>query len=301
MRPGSDRPDGPMVLPDEVRAAVPDLHRRLAASLGDPADAAAQGRILAVLDGVPAWRRWTARLRPLGLRPLWIGPGLEIASDTQAARRLLVGLAASLVPGGLVPPFTVGGAAVTEVTARGGTALSHSQNDLPAPPHTAGFFEPVPPMANLFACVRPHPGGGAETTVTDVARLLSRAHAESARRWAGGAYRFRTSARLGGGRHPLRILRRVSGLPFLRYRYEYTEAEGPERRALEALRAAVADPANTLAYPLRRDEVLVVWNGAPHGRLPQIGPTPADPRSRRLLLRCRVSPRSGWADRFVES
>ncbi|OFW28534.1 MAG: hypothetical protein A3H97_05280 [Acidobacteria bacterium RIFCSPLOWO2_02_FULL_65_29] len=216
-----------------------------------------------------------------------------------SARRLLVGLAASLFPGGVVPPYEVGGAAVTDVTARGGSAASHSQNDLPAPPHTAGFFEPVPPMAVLFACVRPHPGGGAETTVVDLERLLRAAQPEHLLMWEQGRYRYRTPARLGRAVHPFRALRHASGLPFLRYRREYTMYD-EGREALEALDRLVNDRANILAFPLARDEILVHSNGTPHGRRAQIGPTPIDPGQRRLLLRCRVRPATGWAELFSD-
>jgi hypothetical protein len=287
-------------IPGPLKAVVPDLHRRLSEIEGDPAKPATQSRIAAGLDEFPEWRHFTAALRPVGLRPLWLGPGLDVARDHVSARRLLVGLAASLLPGGVVPPYEVGGAAVTDVTARGGSASSHSQNDLPAPPHTAGFFEPVPPMAVLFACVRPHPGGGAETTVVDLERLLRAAEPEHVRMWEEGRYRYRTSTRLGRTVQRFRVLRHVRGVPFLRYRREYTMDDGEGREALEALDRLVNDRANVLAFPLAHDEVLVHSNGAPHGRRVQVGPTPIDPGQRRLLLRCRVQPAAGWAEVFSD-
>lgn len=290
----------PFPIPGPLKAVVPDLHRRLAEIEGDPANLATQSRIAAGLDEVPEWRRFAASLRPVGLRPLWLGAGLDIQRDHVSARRLLVGLAASLVPGGVVPPYEVGGAAVTDVMARGGSATSHSQNDLPAPPHTAGFFEPVPPMAVLFACVRPHPGGGAETTVVDLERLLRAAEPKHVRMWEQERCRYRTSTRLGRTVHRFRVLRHVHGMPFLRYRREYTVDDREGREALGALDRLVGDLANTLAFPLARDEVLVHWNGSPHGRRRQLRPTPIDPGQRRLLLRCRVQPAAGWAEAFSD-
>ena len=287
-------------IPDGLKAVVPELHRRLAKIEGDLAEPATQSRIVASLDELPEWRRFTAAEQPVGLRPLWLGPGLEIARDDASARRLLVGLAGALFPGAVIPPYQVGGAVVTDVTARGGSAMSHSQNDLPAPPHTAGFFEPVPPMAVVFACVRPHPGGGAETTVVDLERVLGAAAPEHVRLWERASYRYRTSARLGRSVHGFRALRRVRGMPFLRYRREYTMEGGEGREALEALDRLVCERANVLVFPLAHDEVLVHSNGAPHGRWPQLGPTPIDPGQRRLLLRCRVQPAAEWAELFSE-
>jgi hypothetical protein len=279
---------------------VPEVHRRLAVIEGDAAAPATLAEIRRALDAFPVWRQWTRELQPAGWSPLWIGPGLELARNTEAARRFFTGFAASLFPDSIVPPFAIGGAAVTEVTPQGGTAASHSRNDLPAPPHTAGFFEPVPPLAILFACVRPHPGGGAETTVIDLPRLLEAADPYHVTTWMKGPFHYRTSTRLGGTVHPLRILRTVSGQPFLRYRKVYTLADGEEAEALEALDQLVRDPRHVLPFSLSADEILVVWNGTPHGRSPQIGPTPADPDHRRLLLRCRVQPRSGWATAFKD-
>lgn len=290
----------PWAIPGPLKAVIGDLHCRLAEIEGDAAQPPTQARIASALDEFPEWRGFTAARRPVGLRPLWLGPGLDIAREHASARRLLVGLAVSLFPGAVVPPYEVGGAAVTEVMARGGSATSHSQNDLEAPPHTAGFFEPVPPMAALFACVRPHPGGGAETTVVDLERLLRAARPEHVRTWEQGWYRYRTSARLGRTVHRFRVLRHVHGMPFLRYRHDYTIDDGEGREALDALDQLVNDRANALAFPLARDEVLVHSNGAPHGRRPQVQPTPLDPNQRRLLLRCRVQPMVGWAEEFSD-
>jgi hypothetical protein len=262
---------------------------------GRLADRATQREIRDRLDGVAGWSDWTAGLAErFGLRPVVIGPGLGVTRDDGAAR--LVGLAVSIFRDGVVPPYAIGGEAVTEVSPSGGSSSSHSENDLPAPPHCAGFFEPVPPMALLFACVRPHPGGGAETTVTDLPRLLERADPGHLRAWRDHPYRYRTSRRLGGTEHPLRILRTVDGRPFLRYRREYTVTDEEGRPALDALDALLAEHA--WKVHLAPDEVLVQWNGAPHGRLAQRGPTPSDPARRRRLLRCRVEPAEGWADRF---
>ena len=284
-------------IPESLRKVVPDLHRRLSGIEGDLSEGATQQRIAASLLEVPAWRDFVTALRPVGLQPLWLGPGLGVARGGASGPRLLVGLAASLFPGAVVPPYEVGGAAVTEVTPRGGSAPSHSQNDLEAPPHTAGFFEPVPPLAGLFACVRPHPGGGAETTVIDLERLLRVADPQHVRSWEDGRYRYHTSSRLGRTVHPLRVLRYVNGLPFLRYRRLYTMDAGG---SLDALDRLVNDPENALFFPLARDEILVHWNGTPHGRRAQSGPTPGDPGRRRLLLRCRVQPATGWAELFLD-
>jgi hypothetical protein len=155
-------------------------------------------------------------------------------------------------------------------------------------------------MVNLFACVQPHRGGGAQTTVVNLERLLEASEPDHLRTWEQGAYRYRTSARLGHTIHPLRILRWVEGLPFFRYRTEYTLADDEQaREALETLDRLVRDPLNTFAFPLKPDEILAVWNGAPHGRHPQLGPTPSEPDRRRLLLRCRVQPKDGWAPLFA--
>jgi alpha-ketoglutarate-dependent taurine dioxygenase len=286
-------------VPETLRAVMPELHRRLSRIEGDLAEPDTQARIAAGLLERTEWREFVAALRPIGLRPLWLGPGLGVAAHDAAASRLLVGLAVTLFPRSVAPPYDVGGAAVTEVTPRGGSAPSHSQNDLEAPPHTAGFFEPVPPMAGLFACVRPHPGGGAETTVIDLERLLRVADPQHVCAWEEGAYRYSTSARLGRSEHPLRVLRQVAGLPFLRYRRRYTVCDGGSDAALDALDRLVNDPANVLAFPLAHDEILVHWNGTPHGRRAQVGSTPADPGQRRLLLRCRVQPARGWAELFT--
>jgi hypothetical protein len=136
--------------------------------------------------------------------------------------------------------------------------------------------------------------------VVDVERVLRAAEPEHVRTWDEERYRYRTSTRLGKTVRPFRVLRHVQGLPFLRYRREYTMDDGAGREALEALDRLVNDRANVLAYPLGRDEILVHSNGAPHGRRPQVGPTPVDPSQRRLLLRCRVRPASGWAEVFSD-
>lgn len=286
-------------IPEGLTAVLPDLHRRLALVDGDLAEPGTQARLATCLLAYPEWRDFVAAVQPVGLRPLWLGPGLGIAHHDLSGRRLLVGLAVTLFPGAVAPPYELGGAAVTEVMARGGSESSHSRNDREAPPHTAGFFEPVPPMAGLFACVRPHPGGGAETTVIDLERLLGVADPEHVRRWEERPYRYRTSARLGRTVHSLRLLRRVGGLPFLRYRRHYTlDEDGAGGDALDALDRLVTDPANELAFPLGRDEVLVHWNGTPHGRRRQATATPVEPERRRLLLRCRVQPAQRWTELF---
>ena len=190
---------------------------------------------------------------------------------------------------------------------------SHSENDLPAPPHTAGFFGEIPPSHNLFACVAPHPGGGGETVVVDLGSLLTEAHEEEELElWLRpGGYRYRTSKRLGGTIHPLTLLSfpGPQGLPFLRYREEYStlapgESDPGHDRALGRLRVLCGDTRHQLRIRLQRDEVLLFYNGAPHGRAPLVHPQGAGKENNqppRKLLRCRVMPRAAaWASHFRE-
>jgi hypothetical protein len=66
---------------------------------------------------------------------------------------------------------------------------------------------------------------------------------------------------------------------------DYTVERTP---ALAALDRLIRDPANCYAASLAPGEVIFVWNGAPHGRSPQRGPTPKRAEERRKLLRCRL-------------
>lgn len=286
-----------VLVPSEL--PVKNLHAALETVHGDLAETCTQRDIRERLDSVPGWRAWTERLAAcFGVRPLWLGPGLGIGQDGPTSRRLLVGLAVSVFRDGFVPPYEVGNPAVTEVKPAGGSASSHSLNDLPAPPHCAGFFEAVPPMAVFFACARPHPTGGAQTCVADVETILRRADPAHIRAWREHPYLYRTSQRLGRTEHPLNVLRTIDDRPFFRFRRENMIADKDGQEPLDALEKLLADPDNSWSIPLEHDEILILWNGAPHGRLPQSGPTPDDPACRRLLLRCRIQPTTGWSDHF---
>lgn len=286
-------------VPVAAELPVEALHAALNNVRGDLAATGTQRDIRARLDALPGWSAWTARLAAcFGVRPLYIGAGLGIGQDAPTSRRLLVGLAVSIFRDCFVPPYEVGNPAVTEVKPSGGSASSHSLNDLPAPPHCAGFFEAVPPMAVFFACARPHPAGGAQSCVADVENILRRADPAHLRAWRQHPYRYRTSSRLGRTEHPLNVLRTINGRPFFRFRRENMITDKEGQAPLDALDTLLADPENTWQIQLERDEILVLWNGAPHGRRPQIGPTPDDPACRRMLLRCRIQPAAGWSDHF---
>lgn len=218
-----------------------------------------------------------SEFRDIDLRPRII-EGVDINEES------LVALALDMFPDHEISPYEVGNRAVTRVTARAGaTEQSHSENDLPAPPHTAGFFSPSPPEIVFFGCVRPHPGGGAETTVADLEDVLGRVEEEPLR---ANTYQYRTPKRMGETTHPFRVLQEVDGLPFLRFRRDYTESpDGLIDRVEQEIKRA------PYVAALREGDVLFHWNGAPHGRFPQRGPTPEDPDRRRMLLRCRLKRR----------
>jgi hypothetical protein len=171
-------------------------------------------------------------------------------------------------------------------------------NDLPAAPHTAGFFEPVPNHSCYFACIRPHPGGGGETTVVNLDAVLTKASPDCIAEWTEKTYFLRTSKRLGTETKPFQLLRSIEGAPFLRYRKEYTVGfdEDPSLRELERL---VCDTKNHHVALLQPDEIIMHWNGAPHSRLPQQGATPEDTAQRRKLIRCRTQPYAGWERYFA--
>eukprot|EP01047_Picozoa_sp_COSAG01_P073490 COSAG01_NODE_12001_length_1815_cov_2.298429_1_plen_155_part_00 len=144
--------------------------------------------------GGTVWESWVGVLRgELELRGyVRVGAGLGISSDCEGGRRLLLALALALFPGSEAAPYDIGPVTIGQVTlpadaaeagAAASSAESHSTNDLPAPPHTAGFFEAVPPLANAFACIRPHPSGGAETFVVDTAKIIAAADPEHLQAW----------------------------------------------------------------------------------------------------------------------
>ena len=231
------------------------------------------------LQGLPGWSEWIGSLRrPLDLRPLVVGPGLPVSPA------FLVGFSLELFPDLEISPYDIGPAAVTEVCARAGaTALSHSENDVPAPPHTAAFFDPEPPLVLGFACDRPHPGGGAETTVCNVPRVLQKL-SPAARRELEGSYTYRRPRRLGSTRHAFRVLQELDGLPAIRYRLDYMEERSATIAELDGL-LNMAE--NQYVVPMQAGDYLFAHNGAPHGRLPQRGPTGA-PGTRRRLIRNRL-------------
>jgi hypothetical protein len=244
-------------------------------------DRSVQRDIDARLESFEEWNSWVAKARrPLGLEPWTVGPGWPITPA------LLIGLSRALYPGFEISPYDIGPVAVTEVAAQwGATALSHSQNDLPAPPHTAAFFDDEPPLIAVFACVRPHARGGAETTVADVDRILEELSPGHRRELEDCDLHYLTPKRRGRSRHRFRALSEVEGLPFIRFRMDYT---ADRSAALAELDALIDDEDHQFVAPLVAGEVLFLWNGAPHGRRPQIGATPTDPEERRKLLRCRL-------------
>ena len=316
-----------MTVPRELCSLAPRLREALARLDGPPrldeaeAGEFLQRQILCVLFEHTEWVEWVESLqRELEARPyVRIGAGLGVCADCEGGRRLLLGLSLSCHPGCMSPPYDIGritiGTVMRSSDSADASAESHSTNELPAPPHTAGFFERVPPLANAFACVRPHPRGGGETIVVDSGRVVSSLCAQHERTLRTRPYTLRTSARLGGEKRPFTVLEDgPDGRPFLRYRASYTEpvAAADDGGALAALAAAVDDPANCVRADLAADEVLIQSNGCPHGRLPMRGagadaeagtlagepPQPAGADGRRKLIRCRVQPRRGWAERF---
>jgi hypothetical protein len=249
----------------------------------------AQRRLDERLADFPAWTEWVEGERPaLGLEPFTIGPGLPMTPA------VLVALARAFFPGFELSPYDIGPAAVTEVCAQAdASAFSHSQNDLPAPPHTAGFFDPSPPQIAIFGCIRAHPGGGGETTVTDLARVLEALSEGQRSELRNRELIYRTANRLGRTTHGFRALSAVHDLPFLRFRMDYTESRTDLLAHLEQL---ILASENQYSVALEPGEVICVWNGSPHGRRPQKGATPARRNLRRKLIRCRLRMACARAD-----
>ncbi len=267
-----------------LRRVLPAMARAAAAVPGTLLDDGVQRAVVDRLAQFAPWTDWVARARrPLSLVPFSVGPGFPVTPP------MLVGLARALYPDLELSPYDVGPEAVTAVVARrGATARSHSENDLPAPPHTAAFFDDAPPLVAVFGCVRPHPGGGAETTIADVESILAALSPAHRRALRDRDHYYQTPRRQGSRRFPFRVLTTVHGLPFVRFRMDYTADDSEALRALDAL---VRNPQHQWVAPLAAGEVVFAFNGAPHGRAPQIGSTPADPGARRTLLRCRLRPR----------
>lgn len=285
--------------PREVIEVLPSLREAVSQLDSDLTKVSVQSELKALLFGNKNWADWIATLpSPVSLKPIVLERGLGFERDDEFARTLLVGLALSLQPENFVPPYSVGNLAVTEVIAKGtATEASHSENDLPAPPHCAGFFEPVPPQVCFFTCIRPHPGGGAETTVVNLERILELAPQALIEEWENREYQLRTSRRLGEQVLPFRLLQNVNGLPFLRYRKEYT-VDFEQTRALCLLEELITHPANHFIVPLKAGDTLIHWNGSPHSRMAQSGSTPVEIEARRKLIRCRSVPQTGWAENF---
>jgi hypothetical protein len=84
--------------------------------------------------------------------------------------------------------------------------------------------------------------------------------------------------------------RDLEGQPFLRYRASYIVDPTDDGGALAALTAAVEDPANHVVAALQADEVLLHYNGFPHGRKVATGAQRYADGSQRKLIRCRVQP-----------
>jgi len=289
--------DQPVVIevPDSLKAQMPDIRSRLEKITGELADRSVQGELKETLMGIPAWREWIERHNaPVGVKPVLVKAGLGIEGDDAFAHRILVGLALSLQPGSYVPPYSIDNQAVTEVVAKAGaSAESHSENDRPAPPHTAGFFEDTPPHTCYFACVRPHLGGGAETTVVNIEKILGLAPQALIDDWQDKTHQLKTSRRLGSQIRPFNLLSWKDGKPFFRYRKEYT-VDFESDPSLKLLEELITNPKNHYVVPLKAGEILIHWNGAPHSRLPQKGMTPEAESARRKLIRCRSMPESGW-------
>lgn len=286
-------------VPQLLIRQMPLIHAGLTDIKGDLSSRELQGILRQYLMANPAWADWIEQSKcAIERRPVLIKAGLGFERDDDFARQMLVGLALSLKSDSFVPPYAVGNQAVTEVIAQyGSTRASHSQNDLPAPPHTAGFFEEVPPHTCLFTCIRPHPLGGAETTVLNLDAVLSNAPQALIDEWSEETYLLKTSRRLGEQVLPFKLLRWIEGEPFLRYRKEYTVGFEADQ-SLKLLEELVCNPANHYIVPLKSGETLMHWNGTPHSRLAQIGDTPQALSERRKLIRCRTMPVEGWQEQW---
>jgi hypothetical protein len=286
-------------IPKALRLELPEIRRNIAGFFENLEAAATQHGLRAALMSTGAWADWITPLQgSVRGRPLVFHKGLGTEADDSTARVLLTGLALTLEPGHLCPPYSIGNTVVTEVMAAAdSTPLSHSQNDLPAPPHSAGFFEAVPPHTCYFSCIRPHTLGGAATTVLNLPKILEQVPQALIDEWTTKEYLLQTSARMGGQVNPFKLLQWIDGAPFLRYRKEYMVGFD-EDRSLQLLEQLVTDPANHFIAPLQAGETLVHWNGAPHSRLPQVGATPQLESERRKLIRCRSVPEFGWNEKF---
>ena len=93
------------------------------------------------------------------------------------------------------------------------------------------------------------------------------------------------------------IMAQIDGLPFLRYREAYTLGFSRDATMVQ-LRSLLADPRHHYVVALRPSDVLACFNGAPHARRAQRGPTPTARGRRRKLLRCRTQP-PGWTRAFA--
>jgi len=286
-------------VPLGLRNHMPELRLQLAELNGDLNTREFQQELRDFLMADSKWSEWIQEARgDIRSKPLLVKAGLGIEQDDECARKILVGLALCLEPNSFVPPYKIDKLAVTEILAKPNTSTaSHSQNDLPAPPHTAGFFEEVPPHTCYFSCIRPHPGGGAETTVLNLQAVLDQASQELIDDWSNNHYLLKNSRRYGEQVSSFTALKWIDGVPFLRYRKEYT-VDFEKHRSLVLLEEMVANPANQYVVRLEQGETLIHWNGAPHSRLAQIGATPDNIEERRKLIRCRTEPVQGWREKF---
>ena len=289
-----------ITIPEQLKRDLPHIVRTFATAR-NLANAQLQKQLRMHLMRHAVWASFiNENFRGISLEPYHIRAGLGIGADDATARSVLVGLALCIEPASYVPPYRIEGLAVTEVIAASdATKESHSKNDLPAPPHVAGFFEKTLPHTCYFACIRPHERGGGETTVANLDMILKKAPSTLIQTWKTKTYYLRTSKAMGNSVKPFRLLQEINGLPFFRYRKEYTEkfADDPSLVALEQF---MTDSHNHYRVRLASDEILVHWNGAPHSRLPQIGPTPEDVSGRRKLIRCRTRPYDpAWNNYFA--
>ena len=285
-------------VPEGIVETMPQRYQMLRQVQGNPRDLSTQELIQFQLMQDPIWAQWVATFPSrIQDRPWHVKAGLGFSRDDEDARRLLVGLARCIQPGSFVPTYPEN-LAVTEVMAFPDTDKeSHTKNDLPAPPHVAAFFKQVLPHTCYFACIRPHPFGGGETTVVNLDAVLELASPLMIGEWENRTYYLRTSEYHGNKLVPFKLLTYIDGFPFLRYRREFT-VDFDSDLSLTNLQKLVCDPANHYKVLLQSDEILIHWNGAPHSRLPQRGSTPEEVSKRRKLIRCRTQPLHGWEKNF---
>lgn len=290
-----------ITISEEIVRNMPQRYEMLSEITGDTSTQPVQEEIKSLLMQDPAWVDWIKSFPPyIRTVPVYIKAGLNLKRDDEGARKLFIGLARCIEADSYVAPYyAIDNLAVTEVIAEPGIDAkeSHSKNDLPAPPHIAAFFEKVPPHTCYFACIRSHPYGGGETTVVNLEAVLEDASSALIDEWKNKTYYLRTSKRLGNKVIPFRLLTSIDGLPFLRYRKEYTEGFDDDP-SLTALQKLACNLDNHYTVLLQADEVLAFWNGAPHSRLPQRGKTPEEVHARRKLIRCRTQPISNWEENF---